>query len=251
MSTVNWSELITEAETSGNLVPVPPGEYDCVVETAQNVTSQSGKVMFKAKFRVIAGPHATRTIYNNFTVSPESAGALKFFFQHMAIFGLDKNFFAQNPDPSYVAQMLVGKQCKLKIEHRQWNGQTQEDVKAVMPVTPGIVAQAAGAVQPQMPQPMTPAPMQPAPQPMPFPQQPAAQPMAPQPMPAPQPQYVLPPAQPVAPQPPMQPAPVAPVAPQPGFPAVPPEQQYAPQPGQPMQPAPTPAMPPAPVAPAF
>lgn len=238
MTTVNWQELMGEAQ-NGTAGVVPPGEYDVVVAEATAATSQSGKLMFKCKMRVIFGPHTDRMIYNNFVVSPESANALKFFFQHMAIFGLDSNFFAQNPAPEYVAQILLGRQCKLRTELRQYNGADQVDVKAVMPPTPGVVPQAPGAAVPQAAVP-APAPVAPAPAPAPVPA-PAAAPMA-QPVPAPAPP-VAPAPVPVAPAPvPQAPAPVPAPAPAP----VP----QAPAPAAPVAPAPPPATPGFPTAPA-
>lgn len=216
-TTVNWGELLNEA-ASGVASPVPPGDYDVQVIEASHTNSQSGKLMFKVKFKIISGPHANRSIYNNFVVSPENANALSFFFQHMAILGLDQTFFAQNPSPDVVAQSLLNRQCKLRTELRDWNGTQQVDVKQVLPATPGVVPQQQGVPQmaPQAPAPQpAPAPMpQPAPAPAPAPtiQAPAPQP-APAPMPAPAPAP--------APQPMAAPAP-APAPETGGVPASPP-----------------------------
>ena len=55
--TVNWQELIQEAAT-GAANPVPPGTYDVVIIEASHTQTSNGKLMFKVKFRVLAGPQA-------------------------------------------------------------------------------------------------------------------------------------------------------------------------------------------------
>lgn len=202
MTTVNWQELINNAG-GGSFEPLPIGDYDVVVAEANVATSSNGKLMFKTKLQVIAGPYASRLIFNQFVVSPESPGALGFFFQHMAVLGLDASFFASNPAPEQVAAALLNRPCKVTIKHGTYQGQPSMDVDKVLPPTPGL---SAGAAQPQSQPTMAPAPGAPAPQPQMQPQ-PAPQPGA---FPAPAP--MAPPAQPAQPGY-VQPAPAAPAAP--------------------------------------
>jgi hypothetical protein len=247
-TTVNWAELINEAST-GAANPVPPGDYDIIVREASHTTTQNGKLMFKVKMQILTGPQLNRTVYNNFVVSPENANALSFFFQHMAIFGMDQNFFLANPSPDTVVANLLNKQAKIQTDLRDWNGAKQVDVKKISPATPGVVQQ-----QPGVPQ-MAPAAVMPAPAavappvaaPVPaavpeaVPQVPAA-PVYEQPIAAP----VAPPAAPAMPAP-VAPAPVAPVA-APAMPAPAPA-PVAPPVAAPV--APAPPVPQAPVAPAY
>lgn len=194
MSGIDFGALLAEAEKSGGGAPPPPDTYDCYVEKADATKSASSqKTMFKCRFKIITGPQAGRIIFNNFVISPESAGALSFFFQHMGVLGLDRNFFASNPSPEQVAAALVGRQARLKIEHRDWNGKPQADVKEVLPPTPGVVAPVvtsataapapavpttAAAPAPQAPTPVAPAAV-PAPAAPPAPVAPAAIPQTP------------------------------------------------------------------------
>lgn len=146
MTTMNFGELLATADTSGGGAPPPPGEYDVVVESAEAKNSSTGKPMIKVRFKILVGPHAGRGIFNNFTISTESAGALSFFFQHMDALGLDRDFFAANPALELVAQTLIGRQAKITGEHRDWNGKAQFDIKKIARPTVGVVAPPVAAV---------------------------------------------------------------------------------------------------------
>lgn len=247
MQTVNWSELM---DGSGDdFQPLPVGDYDVIVDACEADTTQTEKTMFKTKMKVTQGPHAGRFIWNNFVISPESPPALGFFFRHMAILGLDRSYFEQQPTPEHVAAAMVGRPCRVGIEHKPYQGEIRMDVKRIMPPSPmsgpqpqpqpqGQPAPApapAPAPQPQQaaPQPAAPAPA-PAPAPaQPAPQQPAAPAQAPAPAPAPAPQAPEPQA------PPVQQPPQAPQAPQPA--STPPTTEPAPEAPPQVAPAPPPA----------
>lgn len=258
MTTASWQDLYREAELAGGGQPVPPGDYDVVVEEAVGTQTGNGKPMIKVKFKIITGPHAGRRIFNNFVVSSENANALSFFFQHMGVLGVDPSVWPQvQPGVAglqQVAPILVGRQARIGGEHRDWQGRPQFDVKKIAPPTPGIVASAEGQpAQPQpqpAPQPQAPAGWAPAqagapglapPWAQPQPQAPASVPAAPPQFPQqPQPGFAaptFPPAAPAAPAPPG--FPPAPYAPQ----AAPVQEQAAPPqfPPAPQQQAPAPA----------
>lgn len=253
---MNWADLIEEAAKGGAGEPLPIGDYDVQVVEAEAKMSGTGKLMFKTKNRVIAGPYVGRHVWNNYVVSPESPNALGFFFQHMAVMGLDRAYFAQQPPPAVVAQQLLGRTARFGIQHRMYNNAMTMDVKSVttcLTQASAIPAQAAPGV-PVMPRAGVPAP-QPAMAP---PQMPVA---APAPQPAPVPQPVAPMPAPV-PQPVAAPAPIPQPTPMPvPQPVYDPATANVPQSAQPMydpnavaapvpvpMPAPMPMPQPAPVA---
>jgi hypothetical protein len=240
MTTMDWLSLMDQAG-QGAAEPLPDGEYEVKVIDAQQKQTSTAKLMFAVKMQVLAGPHANRIVYNQFVLSPENPNALSFFFQHMGILGLDRSFFQQNPDPAYVAQMLVGRACKVKLSTRIWNAQRRNNVDAILPSAMGAIMQGPAPVptpgmpfpQPQQPQPMQPAfqpqaPMQPQPQMPPAPMQPQFAPQQQQPQAAPQ--FAPPPQMPQAPAPTpapqFQPQQFQEQPPQPPFPQAP---QMAPQ----------------------
>lgn len=221
MTSISWGDLIKNS--AGSFDPLPNGDYDVVCVSAEAAQTQNGKAMVKAKFRVQGGPHDGRHIWNQFVISPENPNALSFFFQHMKVFGMDENFFAQLPpvnahlganDPSLqrIASTMLNRPARVTVNQRSWNGQMRNNITAIKaPLGP------AGAAAPQaatpgvpvaIPQPtpmQAPAPARPAPAPVspPAPAAPVQQPAAPAPQ-APQPvQQEVPPM----PQPPTPPQP--------------------------------------------
>jgi hypothetical protein len=247
VTTYNWAELMQQA--GGGFEPLPPSEYDVQVVSAEAKPSSTGKLMISVRFQVLSGPQAGRPVYNNFTLSPENPQALGFFFRHMKVLGLDENFFRSNPAPEQVAESLKGRQCRIKLGQKPYQGEMRNNVERISPLgAPGAAPTAVvtGAVSMQG----VPAP---GAVPAGFPPPPVAgapAPAAPPPPPAPAA---------AAPPPPPPPAPAAPAAPQ-----VDPKFQVDPgtgmvwngsswvQPSDPsvqlQQPAPPPPPPPAPVA---
>jgi hypothetical protein len=170
---------------------LPVGNYDVVVKTADATTTANGKPMIKVKFSIENGPHAGRTLYNNFTISEENQNALLIFFTQMKALGLESTFFAAGPSLEQVAAQLVGKRAQVAVAHRQWNGATQPNITRL---NPPIGGQGAGPVGGGFPAPPIagPAPTTAAAPPAPpvaapAAQQPVAPPAAPPAPPAPEP----------------------------------------------------------------
>lgn len=250
MTTFNFNELLENAK-SASYEALPIGDYNIEITEANATTSQNGKPMIKVKMRVTAGPYEKRQLFNQFVLSIENPQALAIFFRHMAAFGLDQNFFAQlgqTQDLTPVAQALLGRHATVTLGHREWQGETRNDVTNIKPIQGGVPSPNGlpGNAAP-MPQASVPAPSAvPTPAPT-VPTTPAS---------APAPQAQAPAAP--APAPPAPPAPAAPQqAPAPQAPA--PQSTYDPNAHSaqiaqsvapaPAAPAPAPAAPPAPPAP--
>ena len=142
MTEIDWSSLQKEAATAGVL---PDGPYNVIVTEANAVTSSTGKPMIKVKMRVTDGPHKDKPVYGQFVISAESPIALRIFFQQMAAFGLDANFFAGNPGMEIVAKNLTNRGVTVELGHREWNGSDRNEIKNISPlqaggpITPGVV----------------------------------------------------------------------------------------------------------------
>lgn len=130
MSGVNWNDLL---ETAGHVGALPPGPYDVEVTKAVRKDATTGKLMYNVTFKVLSGPHANATIFNNFVVSKDNPTAMGFFFRHMAAMGLTRDFFATNPAPEQVAQALHGKFATLDVINEEYQGVDQTRVKSVRP----------------------------------------------------------------------------------------------------------------------
>lgn len=263
MTTVPWIQAM---DAAGAGVPaLPDGTYDVKVISADgSKLTGNSKPMIVAKFQVQTGPHANRTVTNNFVVSLENPNAMSFFFQHMAIFGLDRNYFSQNPTTEQVAQAIVGRTCQIKTSTRNWNGRQLNNVDEILPssgmqvlgTAPVTTGPTLAPVIPLPGQTQQPMPQQPQFTPQPMPQPAAAGSIQPMPDPyaqPPQPAYQPPPQEQPQYQQPAYAAPVAPPQqPDPGFaqaqamqPVQAPQMPVAPQQPQPQVPQPEPQQMPA------
>src|SRR5688500_10525307 len=92
--------------------------------------------MIKVQFKVEAGPHAGRTLFTNFVLSPDSAFALTIFFRNMAALGFDDNYFAQLSESGLdvkasmvtIAGALEGRKARVEVGTRVWQGQERNEV---------------------------------------------------------------------------------------------------------------------------
>jgi hypothetical protein len=198
--TVNWGELM--AGGAAEFQPVPKGNYDVAVDTAEPKQSTTGKLMFAVKYKIESGPQAGRTVFNNITLTTDNPNALRYFFLNMKAMGLSQEFFATNPSPSAIAQALIGQRCRIEVDHRPYQGSMRENVKSISAaggIMPGgaITGPSAPVSSPMIPTPgatvgPSPAMPQPTVAPVSAPVPTVAPVVAPQPSVAPAPQPAAP-----------------------------------------------------------
>lgn len=191
MATESWENLIGQAEEGPK--PIPDGIYNVYVESAQ-LKSGENNDMITTIFRVLDGPHAGSTVYNNFVFVPNKATSLGYFFRHMEALGVSKTQITQFAPPpaglEQIAEAIIGARAQIKVGHHQWQGKTYNNIADIKPAA-GPAGQPGPAV----------APVAPA-------AAPAAQaPVAAQPQPAVEPAAPAQPQAPVEPQPAVQPQP--------------------------------------------
>lgn len=140
MTEIDWGSLQKEAKSL-----VPDGDYNVIITEATATTASTGKPMIKVKMRITDGPHEKKPLWTQFVVSADSAMALRMFFQHMTAFGLNADFFAQNPSMDTVASNLMNRAATVSVGTRTWQGVDRNDVKGVKalqsggPLAPGVV----------------------------------------------------------------------------------------------------------------
>jgi hypothetical protein len=151
VSGIDWDDLMKNA---GHVGALPADTYDCEVIKAELKNSSNGKPMYNVTFKVMNGPHANATIYNNFVISKENAKAMGFFFRHMAAMGLTTEYFAGKPAPAQVAADLVGRRATIRTKVEEYNGADQTRVSAVLPFAgQAPVTPTASAPPPPAPKP--------------------------------------------------------------------------------------------------
>lgn len=127
MSTIDWASLHKDATTTLE------GDFPVVIVEAEAKKTASGdKDMIKYKAKIESGPYVGRPVWGNFTVSPESPGAMRILFAHWAVLGIDGTFFQANPQATVhqIAQAMIGRKATVTLGVRQWNGQDREEVQA-------------------------------------------------------------------------------------------------------------------------
>lgn len=146
MSTIDWNALKKTADDATK--PAPPDDYTCEITKCEATSAaSSGNPMLKATMKIVDGPYAGKTVFNNFNLTLDHAFAMSIFFRHMAAFGLTDEFFAQGPEMDQVAAALVGRRARVTLSIRQWQGQDRNQVDNVQPI-PGVPAGGPGSSVP-------------------------------------------------------------------------------------------------------
>jgi hypothetical protein len=131
MASIDYGEL---AKTAGKgFEPLPLGQYEVEVSNAEFKVASTGSPMYKVELSVETGPNAGRKLWTNLVLTDRSAGI---FFAKMRAFGLDTAFFAALPaedTEARICQALVGRHALVTVKHREYQGQTQNEVDKVAP----------------------------------------------------------------------------------------------------------------------
>lgn len=252
----SFADLLNEAK-SASFDVLPDGMYDVEIAEANPVAASTGKPMVKVRLKVLTGPHAGTTIFDQHTLSVDNPKALAMFFRKMSALGLGEQFFATLPSHGTpeqimtpVAQAMLGRRARVSVTSEPWpKGQTEQRQNRV-----GMYSAASGQTQggaPGLPGlPGLPSALPTAPAGLPTAAAPIATPAAaPSAVPAPIPAPIPAPAPVAAPPAPAPiPAPVAAPTPAPAaLPVAEPAPASAPIPvPAPVQPAPVPVPAPAP-----
>jgi hypothetical protein len=147
MASANFADLLKAAQDSG-YGNCPPGTYDVKVTDGEARVTGNGKDVIAVRFQIQGGPHGGRKVSNSFVISPESGAALAFFFRHMEAMGLDSSYFATNPSPQQVASALIGRECRIEVGTRTWNGEERENVNKIMKPVAGASTPTVQTVSP-------------------------------------------------------------------------------------------------------
>lgn len=176
MTTIPFGQLIAEAEAEGfsnELLPI--NEYDCEVAGTTAGTSQGGKPQIGVRFKVLVGPYAGKSFWDNLTLTADNPKAVAVFLRKMGQLGVSTDFIKTQTSVEVLAGAIqVGKQYKVTHGHREFNGKTYADVKKVTPLDVAIAAAPAVAAAPVAAPVAAPAPVAVAAAPAPVAPAPAA-----------------------------------------------------------------------------
>ena len=176
MTSTNWLDLLNEAKQNGgpqDFGPIPAGEYSFKVKDAETRQTANGKTKYTIKAEVQDGAHAGRLVWDDLIVSPESAGAMGFFFRKMKALGLDEQFFATGPNDDAITAALNGRSFLGKVIVDNYGGKDRNKIDGYKPL-----AAQGGFIPPSPQQAAPPVPQQQQAAPAPAPQQAAPAPQA-------------------------------------------------------------------------
>ena len=135
MGNTKWGTLYKESTATLE------GDFTVTIVEATPAQTSTGKDQIKCKMKVESGPYAGRVIFNNFVISPESPNAMRMFFQHLGVLGLDEEFFnslpGDNTDNQLIANALKNRRAVVTMGSEKYQGQDRERVKGWKPAEGG------------------------------------------------------------------------------------------------------------------
>lgn len=162
MAQYNWQDLINQAEEAGLEYELqPPGEYNVEVVNTNVSKSQGGKDRVGVQLKILAGPRAGKSFWDNITVSPENPKAMAIFFRTVANYGGDINTLRSGGTLEQLAQAFVGRRGVVNLQHRTYNGKTYHDVKSFRPDLSPVAAAPVPAAPPVQQAPVAEVPVAP------------------------------------------------------------------------------------------
>lgn len=135
MGNTKWGSLYKESTATLE------GDFTVTIVDATPAQTSTGKDQIKCKMKVESGPYAGRVVFNNFVISPESPNAMRMFFQHLGVLGLDEEFFnslpGDNTDNQLIANALKNRRAIVTMGSEKYQGQDRERVKGWKPAEGG------------------------------------------------------------------------------------------------------------------
>jgi Protein of unknown function (DUF669). len=167
---MSWAEYAEEAKKSGSFDPLPVGVYNIRVDTADVKDTKTEYKGLLTRLVVTDGPLVGRSILNNMNPIKNDGKPNPYFMQTMSAYGLgvaDQPEFWATLDTMgheqsmlYIAQVLLGREATITVNHQPYNNEMQDNVKKIvpkgqtapsvpaapgMPVIPGVPAPAPAA----------------------------------------------------------------------------------------------------------
>jgi len=130
VASIDYASLAEESEKGFKLIPET--EYEVEISSATFGKSKQQKDQYKVTIIVASGPEKGVRVIDHWTFSPESPGAVGFFFGNFRAFGLDSDFFKSLPQDgtaeALVCRALVGRRAVAKIKHEDYNGEPRNKI---------------------------------------------------------------------------------------------------------------------------
>lgn len=138
--TINWSQELDRVHEATK--PISVGTHQFRITEAKPTKSSAGAPMIRLVCRVDGGPDDGKTAYVNLVFTFDNPRAMKMTLRRLSGLGIsEETLKAENLSIEQIAARLIGRSAAGKVEHRDWNGETQSDVDFMgAGSTPGVVA---------------------------------------------------------------------------------------------------------------
>ena len=112
-------------EQTSTFEPLPAGSYYAKIVKAELGKSSKGNDMIKVQMEVTDGEFTGRKLFDNIMLMQESAFKMK---QYAEVIGIESGEEIDTQD-------FMNRECIVLLGQREYNGQLQNDIKKVSPVT--------------------------------------------------------------------------------------------------------------------
>lgn len=137
---INWTKILDETpDTPVARDLIPPDVYVCTVEKAEAGLSKTGNSKIELTF-VVDDPDKPdfkgRKVWGRINFATNSPQSMAISIQQLAEFGITRKWLAeQEPSQDQIARKLTGEKVKVKVAHREWEGQQYYDIRGYSAVT--------------------------------------------------------------------------------------------------------------------
>jgi len=121
---------VIDLSSVDSLEALPDGRYSVIVsEVEERISDTSQQPYLAWTFEVVAGEYKGRKLWNNTSLQPHALWKLKETFEAL---GMDTT-----KKITFVEKNLCGLRCDVILGQREWEGQTRNEVKQVLPLQGG------------------------------------------------------------------------------------------------------------------
>lgn len=148
MATQSWKELMEKAEKpqgGGKLLPKALYRVQAMkLKVSEGVAGKKDKVSIL--WKILVGDQKDEQFWDNWTVSPESPVALGIFFENLEKLGGSLDVLKMGGNLTAATKGIIGQVADANLDHREWNGNTVNNITFYRKVVAGSEAPATVAV---------------------------------------------------------------------------------------------------------
>lgn len=149
MASLDFKSLLDKADFGVQVLP--DGSYEATIVSAAEKNTQGGKSQVSVKFVVDSGPSQGKSFFDNLIISPENPAALGVFFRKFERYGGNLEALKMGAALGQAAAGMVGRSFRITLGHREYNGNTYNNVSAAEGVVgvdavPGATATAGAGL---------------------------------------------------------------------------------------------------------